>query len=727
MSAQMKLEVFQNGQLLQEVPLNGDETSHELWVGRDEGCLIRLDDRAISRKHATLRATGMGVEFEKKSKFGWVKVNGSESSQALLKDGDYLELGPFEIRVKSELNSSKNKISEVTVPVTPTEPLMEIPVPVEVSHQDVNPPSVEEPMHSVVDPIPDFSLQHAAPMEQQTNSNFDLNSTSQDGATKVFTVPDRMRGLLMFGEGAANFTQYEIADNEIAIGRSTQCHIVLEDKRSSRKHALIKRDGLKYALKDLGSANGTLVNGSRVDEHELQSGDQIQIGETVFTFRLVQNDYEQKKAEFIPVPQQEMGSAPGPLQDYSDFSSPISSLNSVFEPAPDAAPMFEAPPEPKKSLIGKFLDRYRAMNTKQQVIYGAVILTAVWFLMQDDSTPPPAKLLNDQKKTAKKEDKKPGAGPTLQSLTPEQRNYIETQYQMGFDLYKNREYDKALLELSKIFGLVQDYKQAREIEEFARVGKRKLEAQEEERKRKDAEKQAQIKLKSMIEQAGFLMDKKRFKEAEALFPEIELIQPENVAVTEWRKQIMGEAERLDREREEKKRIADLHRQTWADFQEVRGLEAKKQYYDALDQLDELAERPLKDHKLIKAIQDEMKKIEDQITAERDPLLAQAKQLEQDGKLIEAYRAYQSASVVDPVDTVSAEGMKRTQGTLTARARSIYAEGVFAESYSDLDTAEKRYREVLQVVPKEDDYYAKAQKRLKKLTVFSKTSEDRLSE
>ncbi len=66
-------------------------------------------------------------------------------------------------------------------------------------------------------------------------------------------------------------------------------------------------------------------------------------------------------------------------------------------------------------------------------------------------------------------------------------------------------------------------------------------------------------------------------------------------------------------------------------------------------------------------------------------------------------------------------MKRIRGTLTSKAKFLYTEGVFAESYSDLDTAEKRYREILDVVPKDDDYYLKAQARLKKLTVFKKPS------
>jgi tetratricopeptide (TPR) repeat protein len=215
------------------------------------------------------------------------------------------------------------------------------------------------------------------------------------------------------------------------------------------------------------------------------------------------------------------------------------------------------------------------------------------------------------------------------------------------------------------------------------------------------------------------MDKHRYKEAEALFPEIELIQPENVAVNEWRKQIISEGERIEREKEAQKKQAELNRKAWADFQESRKLANEKRYYDALDQYDELLERQVSDKKFIVAVKEEIKRVEQLIASERDPHLAQGKQLEQDGKLGEAFKEYEKAHEVDPVDELSVEGMNRIRGTLTSRARSIYAEGVFAESYSDMDTAEKRYREVLEAVPKDDDYYEKAQIRLKKLTVLNK--------
>jgi DNA-binding response OmpR family regulator len=69
------------------------------------------------------------------------------------------------------------------------------------------------------------------------------------------------------------------------LGRAVENEIVIVSKRASREHAHIRRDGRRTFLDDLGSTNGTFLNGERVlGSLQLQDGDQIAIGEVVFTF-----------------------------------------------------------------------------------------------------------------------------------------------------------------------------------------------------------------------------------------------------------------------------------------------------------------------------------------------------------------------------------------------------------------------------------------------------------
>ncbi len=71
---------------------------------------------------------------------------------------------------------------------------------------------------------------------------------------------------------------YVLAEGDTLIGRGSDCDIFLGDVTVSRHHAMIGADGDALLLRDLGSTNGTYVNGSWVDAFALSPGDEIMIG-----------------------------------------------------------------------------------------------------------------------------------------------------------------------------------------------------------------------------------------------------------------------------------------------------------------------------------------------------------------------------------------------------------------------------------------------------------------
>jgi hypothetical protein len=70
----------------------------------------------------------------------------------------------------------------------------------------------------------------------------------------------------------------------IVIGRSSECDLTIDDANVSRRHAEVRRIGDGYSLVDLGSTNGTEVNGQRIQETALMNGDVIAVGTTRITF-----------------------------------------------------------------------------------------------------------------------------------------------------------------------------------------------------------------------------------------------------------------------------------------------------------------------------------------------------------------------------------------------------------------------------------------------------------
>ena len=91
---------------------------------------------------------------------------------------------------------------------------------------------------------------------------------------------------LVICNGGFEGMEYAIEAEETLIGRNPTTDVTLLDEKISREHAIILFESEldTYMLEDLQSTNGTKVNGKGIRSHELQNGDEIQVGSTCFRF-----------------------------------------------------------------------------------------------------------------------------------------------------------------------------------------------------------------------------------------------------------------------------------------------------------------------------------------------------------------------------------------------------------------------------------------------------------
>jgi hypothetical protein len=104
-----------------------------------------------------------------------------------------------------------------------------------------------------------------------------------EGTLDVAAEMSRSAGgaALVLGDGR----RVPIADGGLSIGRLPECDVVLADGNVSRRHAEVRLVDGRYMAVDLGSTNGTKVNGSPLTApRELQAGDQITVGNSVLRF-----------------------------------------------------------------------------------------------------------------------------------------------------------------------------------------------------------------------------------------------------------------------------------------------------------------------------------------------------------------------------------------------------------------------------------------------------------
>jgi hypothetical protein len=79
---------------------------------------------------------------------------------------------------------------------------------------------------------------------------------------------------------------YPMDKASVSLGRSLDNDVVLEDSRVSRHHARVRREGKGFVLEDLGSANGTWVNGKAVTRARMADGDVLSLGGLELVFQV---------------------------------------------------------------------------------------------------------------------------------------------------------------------------------------------------------------------------------------------------------------------------------------------------------------------------------------------------------------------------------------------------------------------------------------------------------
>lgn len=91
---------------------------------------------------------------------------------------------------------------------------------------------------------------------------------------------------LNYQKSDGSVLKLEFTEQPLTLGRGKDADVQIMDNEISRIHAAIRIWQGEFIIKDLGSTNGTFVNGVRVDLAKLRHGDKIRIGNTTFDFEM---------------------------------------------------------------------------------------------------------------------------------------------------------------------------------------------------------------------------------------------------------------------------------------------------------------------------------------------------------------------------------------------------------------------------------------------------------
>jgi pSer/pThr/pTyr-binding forkhead associated (FHA) protein len=140
-------------------------------------------------------------------------------------------------------------------------------------------PPVQVPAQSVSIPVPAAPV--PLPVEAPAAAATTMVYRQTEPEPPPAAAPEPPRDIVTLTlDGRA----HPVAPTGVVIGRSRECDLRVGDGNASRRHAEVTQDGESWLVVDLGSTNGTELNGRRITRETLSDGDRITIGATDIVF-----------------------------------------------------------------------------------------------------------------------------------------------------------------------------------------------------------------------------------------------------------------------------------------------------------------------------------------------------------------------------------------------------------------------------------------------------------
>jgi pSer/pThr/pTyr-binding forkhead associated (FHA) protein len=258
-----------------------------ITIGRDEQCDIWLDDDMASRHHAELAWDNGSIYLTDCESLNGVLLNKRPvRGTALVKSHDLLQIGTHHFVFA--LAEQKDMLIAQDDPLTRHTWRSTQDLPTGAS-QPV--PLIEQSRESTPNAPLMLGQEETPPAMNSTSSPHIVHKIHFDHAASLPQLPDQSAVLLVFdGELAGH--KFVLEHPLMTVGRGSECDIVINDASISGQHAQILRQADGIYVQDVGSRNGSKVNGEPLlSPRLLKPGDIISLGNIRLTYTPVQATY----------------------------------------------------------------------------------------------------------------------------------------------------------------------------------------------------------------------------------------------------------------------------------------------------------------------------------------------------------------------------------------------------------------------------------------------------
>ncbi|MDH4467858.1 MAG: FHA domain-containing protein [Bacteriovoracaceae bacterium] len=767
----MKIVAIKDGQVLATFEFDHKLVStKDIWVGRGEDCHLVLRDPKVSRlighfkwqqnQLVFLTETNpqTSIQIWPSVPFIWQGVQfltegfeNTESSSS--KENKNKKTIPE--KVETNLDQSPIDINEDQIPLDTPAMLQETLANIGLNNTgnnntafNLNLESQEENAASndvFNDPNNQFLSQNNEGHHQESHhpselqlvdSQFQSEAASLDSpSTKTKFIPQFLQYVLKCQGKGIPYEHFFLEDEKILIGSDSKCQFKVNDVTFPSIAAELKREGGVYSITSLNSSVELIINGKVVNKTMLNDGQHFKLGQLSFDVVVQSEIMHQENAALMPV-----DLVDDETKEYK-FAQESKKLEEESK---------EKSKKEKKRTYNFNLKEIWS-NPKRRIILYVVVLGLFAVLFDEDknsgdvpTTDPKVAAADgsgadasnvektdfsggDKKKSGDKTEEKnkdssktpnvdSGEVAKAKELTPEEKDYVNSHYQLAVSYIEKGEYLPALSEIDLVRSVDEKYRDVQILSNLAKDGLKKIE--EEEKRKKDLEEKLvrEGKVKELVTKAQDALRNDELIAAENLIAMVVEIDPENSEVHNIKLEIEARKEDL-RLKEEQLKLKEERRSNLVELLlPGKGFFIQKEWFKAMMKINEFLLIKDNDEDLITQASEMLAQSKKEMDLELAPLLSSARSAKSKEDLKEAYENYIKILKINPSHDEALTESKEMKEVLNERARKIFREAMYKESINLYLKAREKFQEVLLVAPSDSEYYQRAESRLKKLYV-----------
>ncbi len=645
----MKLAAFRDGVLLQQIEL---QQGQSYTIGRKEGCAIRLEKLpGISREHFEVVEDESGDwRVNVLSEIKLIEFGGEERKDFTLEgSGDFL-LDPYTFKFESgESSQSQNQFNAMA--------------------------------ESSLDGHSD-SVQAMESFQDNTPTNEEEVDDDEKTAIQNFSGLPYIK---IIGRDGMKSEYFRLEGNLWVIGGDEGASVYLREPSASPSHFEVSKTDKGFFLVDLGSKQGTELNGQKLVSKKptrLLSGDIITVGATSMQFELRDKAFKRKVSNI-------------PLNMYKNplvFFDQDVAMVSLDEPEDGSGSAEE-------------IDNDSAANQKEKKKKKIMMIAAAAFVLL---------AVGSEFLMPKEEEKKQASADPFHQLSPAEQKIVSQTYKLASQLYLNRDYELALIQLEKLHTIIPVYKDSKKMEEdciIARDNERQKALREQQRReQEELEKRVHSAISQCEQEYATSEDVDGVKAC--LVPAANL-DPNNPRIA----QLVTEVEARSEERKIREKMAAERKEKILRGKELYdrayNLHRKQKWQEAIEAYENHIHSGLPDPKnLVKKSKRKLASIEWHIKTKKATLLNEAQQKYSNEQIREAIRLTRKAADVDPFDPKISAFLYQMEKELSNRMKTIYMDSVIEERFGNLEASKLKWEEIIKTDIEDGEYYIKAKRKLK---------------